>query len=273
MKKNTRNLLLIVMCALSFTACKKDQMMPSPGENTVTASNGNAALLTPAPTYILQRRGTDSILYNGDGRVAKVIHQFGYTQYSYAPGFITAKKYGNGLLEHEDLYSISGDGRVVEQVSTGYTNSPTGAIVTTHVYKFGYTNHRLGKKYRKDAPNMRQEFAYDGTGSLVNIKSYNSNNQLVMTYTYGSSNVANKLKLNVEKQGLDMYLPIYGTPSKQMVEHQTSKLADGTLIGDEWLSYSVNGDGYPISFDRWDAMQNKATGTVIFRYKPMRASK
>ena len=70
MKRNTQKLMMIVLCTLGFVACKKDQLTPVEPMDTV--SNGNASLMQPAPAYTLTRRGTDSLEYYSDGRLAKV---------------------------------------------------------------------------------------------------------------------------------------------------------------------------------------------------------
>jgi hypothetical protein len=274
MKRNTQKLMLIVMCALSFAACKKDQLTPE--EPMSRQSNGNASLMQPAPTYTLTRRGTDSLEYYNDGRLGKVIHQFGYTVYNYV-GFnsIVAKTYENGLLAHEDKYQVDvATNRVFEHESIGYTNAPSGAIVTTNVYKFTYdADGRLYKKYKKDTPNDRQVFAYDADGNLKDIKSYNAANQLVTTYmySYSASVPKNKLKLNVEYQGLDLFLNIFGKVSKDMPQHQSCRLAStNELITSEWLTYTINNDGYPTIFTRFDFINNKMKPSVEFRYKPIR---
>lgn len=68
---------------------------------------------------------------------------------------------------------------------------------------------RLYKKYKKYQPNERRVFTY-APGNISTVKSYSS---------------ANKLNLFVEKQGIDMFLPIFGKASKEMPEHQYCKLA------------------------------------------------
>lgn len=274
MKKNTRKLLVIVMCVVSFTACKKDQMTPT--EPIESKSNGNASLIQPASTYILQRRGYDSLEYYSDGRLAKVFGQFGYTVYNYAGfGVIKTKTYENNLLAGEDTYQTDvATGRVFEHEKIGYTNAPTGAIVTTNVYKFTYdAQGRLSNRYNKNKPNERRIFTYNADGNVTQIKSYNESNQLVFTYNYSySANVPkNKLKLNVEYHGIDLFLDIFGKVSKDMPQHQSCKSeAQNDLIWSEWLTYTTNNDGYPVNFTRFDFVQNKMKGTVEFRYKPVR---
>jgi YD repeat-containing protein len=276
MKRNTQKLMLIVMCALSFAACKKDQLTPEEPMNA--KSNGNASLIQPAPTYTLTRRGTDSLEYYNDGRLAKVIHNFGYTQYNYGGfGAIIAKTYGNGnLLEHQDIYQIdAATGRTYEQESKGFTNAPSGAIVTTNVYKFVYDGQgRLTKKYNKDKPNERLEFFYNADGNLIEIKRYSSTNEFWLKHVYGydATAPANKLKLNPEKQGFDMFLPIFGSFCKKMptVKAGINPLGSLATMSESYI-YSVNNDGHVTKFDRLDNMKNKMLAeTVVFNYKPIR---
>jgi hypothetical protein len=274
MKTNRKRLVAIVLCAISFTACKKEQMTPMEPMDKI--SNGNASLMNPAPVYTLQRRGHDSLMYYNDGRLSKVIGQFGYTVYNYV-GFntIVAKTYENGLLGNQDTYYVDvASGRCYEHEAIGYTNAPSGAIVTTNVYKFEYdAQERLSKRYKKDEPNDREMYTYDADGNLKEIKSYNKANVLVTTnlYSYSASVPKNKLKLNVEYQGLDLYLKIFGKVSKDMPQHQSTRLASSNeLIYSEWLTYTMNNDGYPTNFTRFDFIHNKMNGSVDFRYKPVR---
>ena len=277
MNKNIRAIVGIAVCAFSFTACKKDQL-PVQEETMAASANVNEALIQPAPEYTLTRRGTDSLVYFDDGRLGKVIHKFGYTQYNYG-GFnntIVAKRYANGLLEHQDTYHLDiATGRTYEQESKGYTNSPNGAIVTTNVYKFEYDGQgRLTKKYNKAKPNERLQFFYNADGNLHEIKKYNSANEfwLKNVYGYDQSAPANKLKLNPEKQGFDMFLPIFGTFTKKMPTVQAGINPLGSLFTmSESLIYTVNNDGHVTNFDRYDNMKNKIkTESVVFRYKPIR---
>ena len=277
MNKNFRAIFGIVVCTLTFTACKKDQL-PTQEETTTAQAGNNAAFLQPAPQYTLTRRGTDSLVYFGDGRLGKVIHQFGYTQYNYG-GFnnaIVTKRYANGLLEHQDTYHLDvATGRTYEQESKGYTNSPNGAIVTTNIYKFVYDGQgRLLKKYNKAKPNERLDFFYNADGNLHEIKKYNSANEFWLKHVYGydQSAPSNKLKLNPEKQGFDMFLPIFGSFSKKMPTVQAGINPLGSLFTmSESFIYTLNNDGYVTNFDRLDNMQNKLkTESVVFSYKPIR---
>jgi hypothetical protein len=270
MNRKFQALVGIAMCALTFAACKKDHL-PSSEETMAAKANGNANFIQPAPTYTLVRRGTDSLYYYEDGRLGKVIHQFGYTQYNYGFNTVIAKNYGNGLLQHEDIYQIDvATGRAYEQESKGYTHTTSGYILTTKVYKFEYNAQgSLSKKYKKDAPNERQVFTY-APGNILTVKSYSSANQLIATYTFVTGSTPNKLNLFVEKQGIDMFLPIFGKAIKDMPEHQSCKLANGFTTFDEWMTYDVNSDGHITNVNRFDGLKNQQMTPVVFRYKSVR---
>jgi hypothetical protein len=78
---------------------------------------------------------------------------------------------------------------------------------------------------------------------------------------------ADKLHLNPEFLGLDLYLNIFGTfsknlPQKFIIDNYATQKVD---LKQEHR-YTRNADGYPVKFERYNALTQKTMNTVDFGY-------
>jgi YD repeat-containing protein len=273
MKKIINSLLLIASVSSLMTACKKENLTSNenqPEAAPSAISNGRGGgVIANQKTYTLTRRGNDSLVYLRDGRLGKVINSATkYVQYSYGGNTINTKTFENNVLQEETTYQLdSNTGRTIESTKKAYSYYSLGTVVTTTIHKYTYDGSgRLTSKYNKNKPNERYDY-YQGSDSYM-IEVYSSNNSRVYTHDYTIVNkVLNKLKLNPEKSGLDIYLKIFGTVSKYINTSQaTLQESTHTWIFAENLEYTYNADGYPTQFIRKDLVNGAPPKTEIFNY-------
>ena len=110
MKKLVYSLLTITAASFTIISCKKESVPDNAKPATDLAPNaglrGGGTLPTPK-TYILTRRGKDSLTYYNDGRLAKVQHTANtFTQYNYGFNTIIAKKWVGNQLDEETTYQL-----------------------------------------------------------------------------------------------------------------------------------------------------------------------
>jgi hypothetical protein len=83
---------------------------------------------------------------------------------------------------------------------------------------------------------------------------------------------ADKLHLNPEFLGLDLYLNIFGTFSKNLPQKFIiDNYATQKVSMHQEHRYTRNADGYPVKFERYNALTQKTMSTVDFGYMANRS--
>ncbi|MCE7067970.1 hypothetical protein [Dyadobacter sp. CY326] len=166
--------------------------------------------------------GTVKLEYSGPNKIiSKEYHpsKSKFIGYNYTvTNQITAVKYNTASqkLIETSVYSLNAEGKCSE--SKHYDPyMPDIAVVFRYQYN---SNGQLEKVYRKDSPNLRQEFTYIGN-NLEKVKFFDNKNTLVkqLTYYYYYSLKDNsKLNPTFLANGQGKYLPIFGSFSINLVQ-------------------------------------------------------
>ncbi len=274
MKKLINSLLLIASASLLMVACKKESIAPNENDLTAVPSaasdqRGSGGLIASQQTYKLTRKGADTLIYNRDGRLGKVMKDpANYTVYTYGINSITAKRYMNNTLWDEVFYKLEpGTGRATESTRKQYltVGNINNITYSGEVYVYDATG-RLTSKYNMNKP--KERFVYTQAGDNFTVDVYAADDTYKYSHYYPmSAKVSNKLKLNPEKSGLDVYLKIFGTVSKYIPSGQlTMDIATQTWISTENHNYTFNTDGYPTQLIRKDVLNSAAPITETFAY-------
>jgi hypothetical protein len=274
MKKLNHSLLLIAAASSLMVACKKETFTPN--ENDLTASpsaasnqKNDGALIASAQTYKLTRKGGDSLIYNRDGRLGKVMKDpANYTVYTYGINSIRAKRYMSNTLWDEVFYILDPNtGRAIESTRKQYLwlGNDVNITYSGEVYVYDATG-RLTSKYNKNKP--KERFVYLQENDDFKVDVYTADDTYKYRHLYPSSTkVENKLKLNPEKSGLDVYLKIFGTVSKYLPSAQlTLDIATLKWISNESHQYTFNAEGYPTKLVRTDILNGAPSIREGFGY-------
>jgi hypothetical protein len=275
MKKLLPSLLLIAAVSSLMVACKKESLAPNDNDLTANPSaassqRGNGGVLASQKTYKLTRKGADTLIYNRDGRLGKVMKDpANYTVYTYGINSITAKRYMSNTLWDEVYYQLDpGTGRALESTRKQYLTigNINNITYSGEVYVYDATG-QLTSKYNKNKPKERYTYFHQNNeGFKVDV--YAADDTYKYRHSYPTTyKVINKLKLNPEKSGLDVYLTIFGTVSKYLPDGELT-LDIPTMI---WTSaethkYTFNADGYPTKVVREDVLNGAAPITESFIY-------
>jgi hypothetical protein len=185
-----------------------------------------------------------------------------YTVYTYGINSIRAKRYMSNTLWDEVFYILDPNtGRAIESTRKQYLwlGNDVNITYSGEVYVYDATG-RLTSKYNKNKP--KERFVYVQANDNFTVDVYTADD----TYKYSHYHmlglkVENKLKLNPEKSGLDVYLKIFGTVSKYLPNGQhTMDIATLKWISAENHEYTFNADGYPTKLVRTDIL-NRAPST------------
>ena len=276
MKKFINSLLIISAASFTLMACKKEAFpekveQPASEAPNATMRTGGAVIATPK-IYTLTKRGNDTLIYNNDGRLAKVQHTAtAYTQYNYGLNTITAKKFVNNSLANEVTYKLDvNTGRTIESNHIDYTYSRYNVQTTKTDWVYTYdATGRLVTKKNKAIPNQRFFFVYEAkTWTMYEYSIFNTLKYRTFI-RFNQSQVLNKLKLNPEGAMLDLYLSIFGKQSQYLstgVEFFNYSLNDYTFA-ELFGNYVANADGYATEFLRYNLMIDKPKEMVFFSYK------
>jgi hypothetical protein len=283
MKKNLQQIIALAVLAVAIVSCKKEQLDAPPSDATTANEQATPAItsgLIAAPTYKLVKRGTDSVFYYNDGRLAKVKRLTSYTKYNYGFNTILSKSYSNSnLLEEEITYKIDvATGRVYESLHKSYSNYSGGSVVTTKTWGYEYfANGLLKKRWNKNTPNEKVVTIYNVPEyEFAGAQFYNASGVYTHSLTafYGLAQTtlyADKLHLNPEFLGLDLYLNIFGNFSKNLVQlYVMQNNSPQQIVMKQEHRYTRNADGYPVKFERFNALTQKTAGIVDFGYQANR---
>jgi hypothetical protein len=274
MKKLNHSLLLIAAASSLMVACKKETLTPNENDLTTTpsaASNqkSDGALIASSQTYKLNRKGIDTLIYNRDGRLGKVMKDpANYTVYTYGINSIRAKRYMSNTLWDEIFYKLDPNtGRAMESTRKQYLwlGNDVNITYSGEVYVYDATG-RLTLKYNKNKP--KERFVYVQANDNFTVDVYAADDTYKYSHYYPlATKVENKLKLNPEKSGLDVYLKIFGTVSKYLPPAQlTMDIATLKWISNESHEYTFNADGYPTKLVRTDLLNGAASTREGFGY-------
>ena len=274
MKKLKHSLLLIAAASSLMIACKKESLRPNENDLTATPSaaanqKSEAGLIASSQTYKLNRKGADTLIYNKDGRLGKVMKDpANYTVYTYGINSIIAKRYMSNTLWDEVFYVLDpSTGRAMESTRKQYLwlGNDVNITYSGEVYVYDPTG-RLTSKYNKNKPKERFVYVQANDNFTVDVYAADDTYKYSHYYPLGTK-VENKLKLNPEKSGLDVYLKIFGTVSKYLPSSQlTMDIATLKWISGENHEYTFNADGYPTKLVRTDFLNGAAATREGFGY-------
>ena len=273
MKHLVHSLLLVATASSLMIACKKENLSPHQAETTAlpavaSEQRGSGGILVGQQNLRLTRRGTDSLLYNRDGRLGKVMKDAAnYTVYTYGINSITAKTYISNSLFKEVFYKLdAATGRALEATSKHHLYLGDGFNTGYSAEVFEYdASGRLTTKY--NMANPKQRYTYSQSQDDYAVYIYGTDGKTTRIHHYLTKNkMANTFKLNPEQSGLDIYLNIFGTVCKYIPSgnHFWDVATDGWIVA-ESHQYTLNKDGYPTQLLRKDLLNN-TSATETFAY-------
>jgi hypothetical protein len=273
MKHFIHSLLLVAIASSLMIACKKESLShnqtdlaPSPA--LASDQRGSGGILVGQQNLKLTRRGSDTIIYNRDGRLGKVMKDAAnYTVYTYGINSITAKTYISNSLFKEVFYKLDATtGRALEATSKHYLylGNDLNTSISAEVFEYDASG-RLATKYNMSNPQERYTYFQSQDAYSINIDGSDGKTKRINHYPT-KNKMSNTFKLNPENSGLDIYLNIFGTVCKYIPsgKHIWDVATNGWIVAESHI-YTLNKDGYPTQLQRKDLLNNIST-TETFAY-------
>jgi hypothetical protein len=275
--KNLVHSLLLIAAVSSFTvACKKEGITPNQDDKTLTPAalneRGSGGTLVSPQTYKLTRRGTDTLIYNRDGRLGKVAKDAAnYTVYTYGINSITAKMYINNALFRETYYKLDpATGRAVDATSKIFLQLGDNFNTAISAEAFTYdASGRLKTKYNMSNPKQYNEYIYFADELQIHVHGSDGKGTHFHLYPF-KNKILNTFKLNPENSGLDIYLNIFGAATKYLPsgKHIMDNATQAWTTA-EVHTFNLNQEGYPKQLVRKNLLTNTST-TETFAYTPVK---
>ncbi|MCF0061476.1 hypothetical protein MUK70_19760 [Dyadobacter chenwenxiniae] len=205
------------------------------------AANDNEIVQAPPvmiPELKLSNFGKDSLIYDANGRLKRVLNIVGYltlrTEYEYATNSVVAKYYENDQIEVTKQWTLE-NGRAVKLVRK-YFHAPTVSGVSTMNVDYHYNNlNQLATLNTHDGYKSTITLSYDNLGNVAKVLFVNNTDQgdkfenLVKfdytEYVGGPTEPAKGTINNLHVFGPhaldwigDPYLPIFGKFGKNLVK-------------------------------------------------------
>jgi hypothetical protein len=252
MKSLFQPAVIAMIVVVGLTSCKKESMQPA--ESTVAPEIGTQSVINPNITRQLQRKGTDSLVYNADGSLAKVIYSpTKYVAYSKSGNVLTAKTFESNVLKLQVDYTLN-NGRTTKSVHTSWQSNV--GVSKTWLYDYD-NNGRISQKYNKDNWTERINFNWIGADNLHNIQWYSGSNQHVATLLFTRNQLVDKIKINSPRSSLDPYLKVFGTRCGTLStgEDMVYPLSPASNFK-ESHTFTFDRDGYPVKVEVRDPENN-----------------
>jgi hypothetical protein len=265
MKSFFQPAVIAIIVVAGLTACKKDNIQPS----TVNVPEVQGDVINPNINVArkLVRKGTDSLVYNADGSLAKVIYSpTKYVAYSKSGNILTAKTFESNVLKLQVDYTLE-NGRTVKSVHTSWESNV--GVSKTWLYDYNQNNGRLEQKYNKNNYTERINFKWIGMDNLRAIEWYSANNVLLATLHFTRNEIVDKIKINSPRSSLDPYLKVFGTRCGILSTNEDMEyhLSPGSNFK-EAHTFTFDRDGYPVKVSVTDPENNWALKyTHTFAYK------
>lgn len=256
MKSLFQPAVIAIIIVAGLTACKKDNVQPA-NAGLATQEIQSGGVINPNITRKLVKKGTDSLVYNADGTLAKVIYTpFKYVSYQKSGNILTASTFENNILRLQVEYTLD-NGRTTKSVHTSWES--TVGVSKTWLYDYDDNTGRLTQKYNKDNWTERINFIWAGQDNLAAIKWYSAANQHTATLQFGRNQLVDHLKINSPRSSLDPYLKIFGTRCGILStgENMSFPLSPGSDFK-ESHTFTFDRDGYPVKVDVRDPENNWA---------------
>ena len=276
MKHLIHSLLLVATVSSLMIACKKEGITPNQDDKTLAPAalneRGSGGTLVSPQTYKLTRRGTDTLIYNRDGRLGKVAKDAAnYTVYTYGINSITAKMYISNGLFRETYYKLDpATGRALDATSKIFLQLGDNFNTAISAEAFTYdASGRLKTKYNMSNPKQYNEYIYFADELQIHVHGSDGKGSHFHLYPF-KNKILNTFKLNPENSGLDIYLNIFGAATKYLPsgKHIMDNATQAWTTA-EVHTFELNKDGYPRQFVRKDLLTNTST-TETFAYTPVK---
>lgn len=252
MKSLFQPAVIAMIVVAGLTSCKKDSMQPA--ESTLAPEVEADGLINPSVARKLQRRGTDSLVYNADGSLAKVIYSpTKYVAYSKSGNILTAKTFESNVLKLQVEYTLD-NGRTTKSVHTSWESN----VGVSKTWLYDYNNDgRIIEKYNKNNWTERMTFHWVGDENLHSVKWYNGNNQHMATLIFTRHQLVDKVRTNSPRSTLDPYLKVFGHRSNILStgEDMVYPLSPNSDFK-ESHTFTFDREGYPVKVDVRDPENN-----------------
>jgi YD repeat-containing protein len=268
MKRFLGSSLIIVLVAISLASCKKD--INEQAANPALTSDARASLrgtLNPNLALRLTKRGNDSLIYNADGSLAKVLKSPNqYITYEKSGNKLITKKYTGNTLQEKVQYVLDpSNGKAFTSEHTVYGfNLPK---VTHWAYEYDNAG-RLVKKFNNAVNAERYEFKWNPVINVLDwVHYYNMANEKVKSASFTYNDVQDKVKAWSDRVEVDSYLKIFGTSPSKLISWESVIYPNNPAANvAEHFEYTMNRSGYPMYYLISQGYNDEPYGKVSFSY-------
>lgn len=265
MKSFFKPAVIAMIIVAGLTSCKKNNIEPASAAAVPEVEAGG--YINPNVARKLVRKGTDSLVYNADGSLAKVIYSPAkYVSYSKSGNILTALTFESNVLKLKVEYTLD-NGRTIKSVHTSYESNV--GVSKTWLYDYDNNNGRIHQKYNKDNHAERMNFNWVGQDNLHSVDFYSAANVHVATLQFTRNQLVDMLKLNSPRSSLDPYLKIFGTRCGTLSTNEDMEypLSPGSNFK-EAHTFTFDREGYPTKVEVRDPENNwQLKYTHTFAYK------
>ena len=267
-----------------LASCQPKENLISPEQQrALPVESVNDLILPGLPKkYTLVKHGQATLTYSSDGRIKKVTYGAGaisypadYVNYLYGANSIKATSYSGNTVVHDELYLTDGNGRCYESKETNFTFYSFGTVASEMSWSYQY--NALGQvksRTPKASGTGKTDYTFSAAGDLIKVTTFGNlgvtTKETTIAYDQpvGDPVVVDRYPLNAGWTGLpDVYLKIFGKPSKHLVKLVTQKLLPSNLIlANYYYAYTLNADGYVTKQNMFNVANAALVSTTPYEY-------
>ncbi|RYF64561.1 MAG: hypothetical protein EOO39_26445 [Cytophagaceae bacterium] len=268
--------------SLGLMSCQENSLV-TPDKPATTPSESVNDIISPnrPKVYKLTKYGNANLTYDGDGRLTRVMlgadvrgNKNVHTEYTYSAGSIHAISYVGTSLFYDQTFLLNANGRCYEYKELRYLYSNSSQTEKKEVVYTYNAKGQLQKAADKSNAAVRTEYTYNADGDLNRAIQYgldytHSTIKVQSDYTFsydqptGDPILTDRYVINSELAGFpDLFLNIFGTPSKHLVKLITEK----SSLGGQYYTYTLNADGYATKRDEYSLSSGALVESRSYNY-------
>ncbi|GAB3558107.1 hypothetical protein [Spirosoma fluminis] len=263
-----------VLLSIGLTSCEKDSLLTPDQASRARFSAVDEGIVVSIPQiHKLTRHGEATLTYADNGQLLAVTTPVRgsmniQTDYTYSPGKIRAFTHQGKIVLHDETFTLDASGRCTESVEVG--------VASDIHWTFNYdTKGRLESVYNKNSCVGGVSYYYNTDGDLgLAMLSTSPSNGISIAFFYnkptGDPLQDDKYPLNVSLPrlaGHDMYLRIFGKPSRHLLKQVAYTSFDGSSVpGNLSYVYTLDTEGYVTQKTEYDGQSIKLPKTSLYAY-------
>lgn len=268
--------------SLGLMSCQENNLV-TPDKPVVSSSESVNDIISPnrPKVYKLIKYGNANLTYDGNGRLTRVMlgadvrgNTNVRTEYTYSAGSIHAISYVGTSLFYDQTFLLDANKRCYEYKELKYLYSNSSQTEKTEVVYTYNAKGQLQTAADKSNAAVRTEYTYNADGDMNRAIQYgldytHSTVKVQSDYTFaydqptGDPILTDRYVLNSEIAGFpDLFLKIFGTPSKHLVKLITEK----SSLGGQYYTYTLNADGYATKRDEYSLSNGSLVESRSYDY-------